>query len=320
MVMAQNLAGTGESLDDSLQTILADFRLLTQEEGGITRSTASPMTLNPGEGASKNVRNYGRVTAVNVDYGVDLAQAAQLSDTPTSFTPGEVGVQVILSGQALRQSADRDLMRRTSRMLFNAWDIKEDTDGLAQFTSFSVTLGAAGTVMSPGHLAASESRLAIGNDRTNPEPAEKPWFTQMHPLSATVLRGRLAGLSSTPGGAAAFGAEGGAHAGVTIANNPNAMQMQALGGPGAIGSYGQLIIKENANISVDGSDDAVGGSYSKETLVYVTEVAPRMDPDTSDKSMRGAIELNLWGSYGWGLYRQANKAVRMTFDASLPTS
>jgi hypothetical protein len=36
--------------------------------------------------------------------------------------------------------------------------------------------------------------------------------------------------------------------------------------------------------------------------------------------MRGAVEMNLWGSYAWGVYRPANKGIAVTLDASVPTS
>ena len=45
-----------------------------------------------------------------------------------------------------------------------------------------------------------------------------------------------------------------------------------------------------------------------------------MDNDTSDKSLRGAVEVNFWGSYTWGLYRSSNYGIEVLADATLPTS
>ncbi|HEX9704465.1 MAG TPA: hypothetical protein VGA20_04410 [Gemmatimonadales bacterium] len=322
MVSNQVLVGDGEALNESVNTIISQFKLLTQEEGGISRSTAMPLTLEPGRGPSYHLNNYNRLVGQNLDFGVDLAQAQQLADARTSYTPGEAGVQVILSGQALRQGADRQLMQRTARIMFNAWDIKEDSDGVAQFPSFTATLGGAGTVMSPGILEAAATILRIGNSLANPEPAEKPWYGQLHPGSATAVRGRVAGYATTPQGGTAYGVADGAHAGVAISNNPGVgRQGAALGaGPGGLGEWAQVILKENANLSVDSSNDTVNAVYSREGFIHVEEVAARMDPDTSDKSMRGAVEMNLWGSYAWGLYRPANKGIAVTADASVPTS
>jgi hypothetical protein len=36
--------------------------------------------------------------------------------------------------------------------------------------------------------------------------------------------------------------------------------------------------------------------------------------------MRGAVELNCWGSYVWGLYRSSAYGCEILVDASMPTS
>lgn len=322
MVSNINLVGTGEALDDSVNTIISEFKLLSQEEGGICRSTATPLTLEAGMGPSYYRNNYNRVVATNLDFGVDMVQAQQLADTQTAYTPGEVGVQVILSGQALRQGADRSLSRNTARMMFNAWDIKEDGDGCSQFSSFTTTQGGASTVASPGYIEAAATSLRVGNSNSSPEPAEKPWYGMLHPGTAAVIRGRIAGYADAPDGGTAYGTVGGAHGGITLSGTSGqGVQERVLGGgPGSLGMYAQIDIRENSNISVDSSDDAINAWYSREGFVHVNEVSPRMDPDTSDKSTRGAIEMNLWGSYTWGVYRAANKGIAATFDASIPSS
>jgi hypothetical protein len=316
-----NVVGTGQSLDESLNTIISKFKLLSQETP-VIKPTATHYELRPGTGASYNVRNYGRVTAQNLSFGVDMVQAQALSDAPTAWTPAEAGVQVILSGQAMRQSADRALEANTAKMMNNAWQLKEDTDGCTQLASFTSTaVGAAGTVASPGHIAALASLLRLGNSRATPEPAPKPWHYVHHPNSMMVIRGRVIPFATTPGGGTAYGVNTGAHLGVTVSGMMSEWQQRMLiEGPGSLGQLEGILMREDANLSVNGSDDATGAAYSQEGLVYVEEVAPRMDPDTGDKSMRGAIELNLWGSYVWGNFRAANLGTPATFDCSNPSS
>ena len=117
--MPDNLAGTGQALDTSLNTIFSEFKLL-RDETGVFRSIATRFDLKPHEGTSKNILNYNRVVAFNLDDGVDMQQAQQLADTNTVYTPGEVGVQVMLPGSTMRRVADPDLLKRTGRMLNNA--------------------------------------------------------------------------------------------------------------------------------------------------------------------------------------------------------
>ena len=60
-----NLAGAGEALDGSLNTIFSEFKLL-RDETGVFRSTATKLELQPHEGRSKNVNNYNRVVAFDL--------------------------------------------------------------------------------------------------------------------------------------------------------------------------------------------------------------------------------------------------------------
>lgn len=287
------LAGTNQALDSSLNTVYSAFNIL-RDETGVFRSCATDMKLQPHEGASKNVNNYNRVVAYSVGDGVDIAQAQQLADTTTTFTPGEVAVQVVLAGSTMRRVADPQLMQRTGRILNAAYDLKEDQDGAAQMPSFTPIMGVANNVLGVGEYFGAVTRLMIGNNRSNPEPPPGPWFTVDHPVKLQVLAGRLMAISSTPGGAAAYTP-------ATVANNltvgqaatGNMQQDMFKQGINALGMFYGTTVKHSANIAVDSSDDCSGGCFSREGLIYVSEVEPRLDPDTSDKSMRGAVELNV---------------------------
>ncbi len=143
-----NLAGAGEALDSSLDTIHSAFNLL-RDETGVFRSTATHMTLKPHEGRSKLVNNYNRVVALDIADGVDAQQAQQLADTTTTYTPGEVIVQVLLPGSTMRRVADPELLRRTGRMLNNAYDLKEDQDGGLQMVNWTPIMGVATAILGP---------------------------------------------------------------------------------------------------------------------------------------------------------------------------
>jgi hypothetical protein len=88
----------------------------------------------------------------------------------------------------------------------------------------------------------------------------------------------------------------------------------------AVGMMGGAIVKTDANITVDSSNDATGAVFAKEGLIHVEELAPSLKWDTSDVSMRGAAEGNLFGSYIFGNYRAARWGNPITVDASLPTT
>ena len=317
-VPGTTLAGAAQALDGSLPTIYSEFKLL-RDASGVMRSVSTRLPLRPHEGTTKNVLNYGRVSAFSVADGVDIAQAQTLADTTTSYTPSEVAVQVILAGSTMRRVQDPELLRRTGRIVQAAYDLKEDTDGCALFPSFTPILGSAGTAIGVGHLYAAAARLGIGNDRTNPEPAPGPWFAVLHPLTAGILAARLTPINAVPAGSTAA-AETAAGDFVATGHAGGFQDEIIRNGIGAIGRIQNALVKVDPYIAVDSSDDASSAFFSQEGVMFIPEVEPRMDNDTSDKSMRGAVEVNFWGSYAWGLYRASNYGVELLFSATLPTS
>ncbi len=315
-----NLAGTGEALDSSLDTIHSEFNLL-RDETGVFRSVATRMDLKPHEGRSKLVNNYNRVVALDIADGVDAQQAQQLADTTTTYTPGEVIVQVLLPGSTMRRVADPDLLRRTGRMLNSAYDLKEDQDGALQMVNWTPIMGVAGAILAPGEYLGALQRLSIGNNRANPEPPPMPYFVVDHPIKLGVLAARLIPLGDNPDGNVGFD-PGTVASNQGVASGAGGALSDAIlkQGIGALGQFWGATVKKSANMIPDGDDDVSGGAFSREGLIYVSEVAPRTDADTSDKSLRGAVELNTWGSYVWGLYRAGAYGVELLGDASMPVA
>ena len=309
------LAGSGQQLDGSLPTIYEEFRL-TRDEIGVCRKVATHMSLKPHTGVSKTINNYSRLTAYDLQEGVDMVQAQSMADTSTSYTPSEVGAQVVLPRTTLRRIADPDLLRRTGRLLATAYDVKEDNDGTAQFTSFTPIVGSAGLIMGPGYFLAAVGRLSIGNDRTNPENPPEPWVAVLHPLHVHALFGNSIPLSDVPTGSNRY--TGLTATGATVSSASDKAHDMMEKGPKSLGSFMGVPIYKDANIDVDSSDDASGAIFSKEGFIFVSEWEPEMMNEEEDKSLR-ALELNIIGSYAWGLWRSSNYGVETLFDASLPT-
>ena len=317
-----NKAGASEALDSSLPTVYSEF-LLLRDEVGVCRDVSTHYTLEPHTGTSKNINNYGRAVAYSVADAADIAQAQTLSDTTAAYTPGEVAVQMVLPASTVRRISDPDLEGRVAQILNNAYDLKEDGDGCAQFSSFTTAaLGSASTVCSPGHGAAAAAGLRVGNSTANPEPAPAPLYWVIHPESAVPLAGRMVPYSNVPTGTNVYGFDGGAHLGVTVANGGVTSYGERIitRGINALGTLSGMEVRFDANIAVDASAGATGAAFSKMGFCFISEVEPRLDVDDTDKSMRGAKELNVWGSYTWGVYRAAAYGIPTTFDAALPTS
>lgn len=310
-----NLAGTSENLDASLNTIISAHKLLRDEDGKVRR-LATRYTLEPHTGTSKIILNYGRVTAYAQTDGVDTAQGQALSDTQSTYTPSETACQVILAGSTLRRVADPDLLRRTGRILENAYALKEDQDGTAQFSSFTTSIGAANAVIGVGLHMAAVTRLQYGSNRANPEPAPEPWFACYHPCTLHAILGRLVPLTDVPVGTNVYT---GTAAGATAGPGRSGELSDQILRRWKVKELGGVPVIPTANIAVDSSDDATNAVFSREGLIYISEVEPHLATD-KDASMRDAVELTYWGSYGYGVYRPAAYGVALVADATQPTA
>jgi len=319
--MVTNLLGADQALDASVNTIISKFMMLT-DEIPVIRSCATIYELKAHEGLSKQINNYSRLTAYDVADAADISQAQALADTRTTYTPGEVAVQTWLPGSTMRRAADPDLLGTTGRILLNALYLKEDQDGGLQFPSFTPVIGAATRVLGPGEYLAAATQLLIGANRANPEPPPEPYFLVDHPIKLSTVAGRIIPLTDVPTGTNVY-------LPATASRGVTTMGGAATGGlsdellrkgPRALGTLFGLTVKQTANLIPDAADDVSGAAFAQLGLVYVSEVKARLDPDTSDKSYRGAVELNAWMSYAWGLYRPGAYGVEVLGDATMPIS
>ncbi len=216
-------------------------------------------------------------------------------------------------------------------MLNNAYNLKEDIDGAAQMSSWSGGLGSTSTILGVGYIAAGAAQIGVGRLVNNPEPAPLPYSYIGHDYQMLHLMGRLLVLTDVPVGTnvytglTATGATLGPGAGVGAGDfQQDLYRGGTVGDAGKVGlitNFFGVAIKKDANIPVlaPSAVSAAGGLFSQAGLLYVNELEPRVVMQTDDVSMRDAIELNVWGSYGYGLFRPVSYGITMTFDATTPT-
>ncbi len=314
-----NLAGPGQALDVSLPTIITDFKLL-RDVTGVFRDSADGQTLKAHTGVSWIRNNYGRAVAYNLDEAADMTQGQTLSDAATTITPGEVGAQIVLPGSTLRRVQDASLESRVATMLNNAYNLKEDQDGAAQMASWTgASLGSTGVILAVGSIFAGAALLGVGKSIPAPEPAPEPIIYVGHDFQLLHLMGRLMVLTDVPAGTNTYTGITATGAAFGPGHTSGMSDTILAGGVGKLTTMGGVTIKKDANLPVINTADARGGMFSKMGLLYVNELEPRIRLDTSDVSMRDAVEVNVWGSYGYGLYRPGNYGLAMLFDATTPT-
>ncbi len=317
-----NTAGTSGALTVSLPTVLSRFMLKEQERGKVL-NCATREVLPPHTGNTFNYLNYDYLFAYATSEGVDAAQAQSLSDAKTAFTPGEIVVNVIVGDRTISRVADPNLIGEVGEMAMNAIELKEDTDGCAKFSSFTLTVGSTTVCCTPGHLFTAEALLRVGGSKTLPEPAPGPWFAVLHPFTmasagikliplSTVASSNAYTLTTAEGTVAKLG-------GVPAAGTTNDKGVEMLASKNLLRQWemGELMVLSDANVTLSGAD-AVSGIFSQRGLVYVSEVTPYQKQER-DESLRG-VEITCVESYAWGNYRPGQYGIAATFDATTPTN
>lgn len=312
-----NLAGANENLSHSLPTIYAQFRLL-RDELGVCRNNATQLTLEPGTGTSYILNNYNRVKTYQLQDGVPMNQAQAITDASTTVTPIENGVQVLIANTTVRRVNDPDLYGRIGRIMANSFDLKEDQDIAAQFANFTISIGAGGVVLSPGHILAASTQVSVGGNLANPEPYGDDLVGIFHPCSLAAVAARIVPLSDTPAGTTAYSPTTQTGKTVGPGRDGEGLSEEIMAqGPKAMGTLFGVKIFRDANVSLSGTD-AKNSIFNPVGLLFCSEFEPYMDPDRSPKGRY--TECNIIGSYGPGTYRPQATGSYMLFDATLPTS
>jgi hypothetical protein len=84
-----------------------------------------------------------------------------------------------------------------------------------------------------------------------------------------------------------------------------------------VGSFLSANWYVTSNISVDGSDDAIGGIFRPESIAFDSRVSPTMETER-DASLLG-WELNIHAGYAVGLGKRPTYGVKFTTDAAQPS-
>ncbi len=302
-----------------LKLMIASARMTPQQEGNLTNIFQND-PLPSGMGTTWNSPKFGILTASSLTQGVDMTQQQALTASNVAVTPGEVGVQVVLTRKSLAQWSE-DVAARAGRIMRQAMDRKKDLDISGLFAGFSRVTGSATTVPSIGTITASVALLGSGPNipatgvaqaaGLGYDVASGPYVTVVTPVSAHYLtRGLLGGPSTTASvTTASIGVTGGLQ------------EQAAKQGARAIGDLGGTTVYVNPNLakiaSNDESDSFVG---EKGAIVYVPMNYDALgDIDTEvDKSLR-AIELNYVEDYGFAELDD-NKGILLKLNNAPPTS
>ena len=234
---------------------------------------------------------YSTATVQTLTEGEDLANAQSFNKTlKYTLTPYEKGAQFILTDLMIMNDPD-DARQAASFELGSAMAQKIDTDMVNLFSSFSTDKGpGAGSTATIADFAAAISVL-----RNNKAPVQNLQVV-LHPYHWHDIWVEL----GQPSANQAFLGD--------AANQ--ALRDFWMGRFLAVNWY------VSANISVDGSDDAVSGVFNSQALGFDSRIAPYLETER-DASLR-ATELNMVAGYAVGVLRD-EFGVKYTADATEPS-
>jgi len=248
--------------------------------------------LNQGE-VSITVNRYQNATAEALTDGVDMTTSTDISMDTTSLTTSEYGLKIILTDKMIRQNND-DAHGVAGKLLGNAMAKYRDQQALALFAGITTnTIGAAGTALIAGHIAAAHSILLA-------TPAPGPYVGVFHPYTLKDLWDDLTKYD--------------ANGNVPWPDMADAMIAQYIRGKEKVTG---IPIFTSGNLTPDGDDDVISGIFSSEAFALTTQKA--WSTETQRDATLRATELVCVADEGFAEIKD-DYAVQCTFDAAQETS
>ena len=277
---------TTSSTLSELYTNITQEAIFTFQETSVMRPL---VTLYPlmGSGKVAEVPVYPAISAAAVNEATDLSNTA-VNPTSATITASEIGVMTTLTDLGA-SSASRNVGADIGKLFGEAIAKKVDTDLVGLFSSFTTnTAGAAGTELTADLLFKAQAQL-----RTLSVPA--PYYAVFHPKALFNLKKTLtqAGYAGTATAISEIGNE-------ALRN-------------GYIGRIAGIDVFENANLSIDGSDDSVGGVFHPQSIGLAMKEDFKVETQR-DASLR-ATEIVASIVYGKAVVKESF-GVAITTDAA----
>ncbi|KKN72898.1 hypothetical protein LCGC14_0406020 [marine sediment metagenome] len=285
---------TTGSLADSLDDVRSSARIVREFEGVMPQLVDKAM-LGEGIGLSWQEIKYDQLTAQAITENTDLENPQQLVDSLITITPTVVGIETFITDRVGARISKIGLSKIGS-LGQNAIQRKKDEDGLVLFASAGTTASpGAGTTLTSGYVAAASYNVTSNTT----EPGHKPIRFVSHGFQLKDLYDELVA------GVGAYVVDEGPTARVF----QNRFDLPIAG----------VEVYEDGNITIDGSDDAIGGVFAMEGIILVQGRAPRIISVRNEKRGGGGDHVYHYDEYAYGI-RLSNWVYQIKSDATAPTS
>ena len=246
-------------------------------------------------GNTRTGYQYNNGTAKERGEADDLTSDAFTPSADQVLTPINIGEQFFITDLRARSEAPESILTDAAQELGFAAVSKVETDLLGELANLTGgTIGAAGTVITWGYLAA-----AIAQARNANKNAAKPIAGVLHGYQWSVL------------------AKAATAAGATVAVAPGFQdKMTNSGGMVKVFDFMGVPFYQ-VYAAADSADDFTGGIFPREAIALDWRIPIHIAPERDES--RAGLELNMHATYAHGVWRPA-RGVKMIFDATAPTS
>ena len=285
---------TTSALADSLDDIRSSARI-TREMEGVVSQLVTKETLGEGIGLSWQELTYAKLTAQAVTENTELDNPQKISDTIMAITPTMVAVETFLTDR-VQARINKKGFAKIGVLAQNAVERKKDEDGILLFATFTGTSDpGAGVTLASGFIASAAANIR-GNTT---EPGKDPIHCVLHPFQIHDLYNELVANVGTG----------------ILTEGPTSRVLQG----GFDLPVANVKIYPDGNITIDGSDDALGAVFAKEGVILVQGRAPIIKTVRNEKRGGGGEHIYHYDEYAYG-ERQAVWNYSMQSDATAPTS
>lgn len=288
--MAQTTS-TGD-MEKAQRTIIGQM-LYTAEHNAPAMALITHMGLRRGS-STVEVPKAGVMTMADLVEGQDLTTEQSLGLSFTTLTTSEVGSRVIVTDKLARQMQP-DVFKVIGRQMGDGMARKKDKDVIALYSSLNggTALGAAGAVFNVAHAAAAYTHAVANKFGTKLSIVHHP-----NALYNIINSGAITPMASGP---------------VDSGWSRDLLQKFFAG----LAPIGGVPMFHDGNITVDGSDDAVGVIADEGALVVLESVAMRTERQR-DASLRGT-EIVVTADYGV-FELDDSRGAPLKYDASAPST
>lgn len=265
-----------QDLADSLPVWVASARSV-REYRGVMAQTAEVHTLDPNTGEDWKEVTLAKLTAQAVQETTDLQNPQRFSDTAQTITPTLVGVPTLVTTRTTRKISRMTVMEMGA-LAQNSMVRKNDIDGIAVMDGFSNSGPGAGTTLSQSFLR--HMTYNVKSNATEPAPDNAPVYIVLHGFQISDIEDEIT---------AAVGTD----------MIPVGMSQEVFQNSFEGRIAGAMVLRDD-NISIDGSDDAKGGVYSRAAMLLIRGTSPYVLTEQKPSLGGGSVAIYHYDEYAWG--------------------